>query len=57
MKKLPEMILREDEYWDYLDEIIKLWNTDLIPNTPEWTYFDKLGTLIDEYEREHFPME
>jgi HTH-type transcriptional regulator/antitoxin HigA len=48
-------IRSESDYLKALAQIKALM--DAKPNTPEEGRLDVLGTLIDAYEREHFPME
>ena len=47
-------ILTEADHKAALAEIERLW--DALPGTPEFDKFQVLGTLVDAYEREHFPI-
>src|SRR5579872_7188145 len=47
-------ILTEADHKVALAEIERLW--DAQPGTPEFDKFQVLGTLVDAYEREHFPI-
>jgi HTH-type transcriptional regulator / antitoxin HigA len=48
-------IASEREYEDALTEFARLWGAK--SGTPEGDRLDKLATLIDAYETEHFPFD
>jgi len=48
-------IKTERDYQKALKEIEKLWNAK--PNTPKGDRLDVLVTLVEAYERKHFPMD
>jgi antitoxin component HigA of HigAB toxin-antitoxin module len=48
-------IRTETDYQVALQEIASLF--DAVPNTPEYDRLDVLSTLVDAYEKEHFPIE
>lgn len=43
------------EYLDALDQIDHLWESE--PDTPEGKELDRLVTLVEAYEEEHYPMD
>jgi HTH-type transcriptional regulator/antitoxin HigA len=48
-------ITNEADYAWALARIEALWDCE--PGTPEGDEFDALGTLVDEYESIHFPID
>jgi Predicted transcription regulator containing HTH domain len=46
----------EQDHADALAEIQRLWSAAK-PGTPEGDKFDVLATLVDAYEREHYPID
>jgi antitoxin component HigA of HigAB toxin-antitoxin module len=53
MELLP--IKSENDYQQALQEIESLF--DAAPNTPEFDRLDVLSTLVESYEKRHFPIE
>lgn len=49
-------ISTEDEYVTLLREAETLMGNDPAPESPAGTRLLELATLLEEYEREHYPM-
>ena len=50
------LIKTEDDYTEALDELEKLMDRDIEPNTPEGDQYELLSVLVEKYEDEHYPI-
>lgn len=51
------MIKTKKEHKVFLSEVERLVALDPAPNTPEGDRLGLLATLVENYEKEHFPIE
>lgn len=54
IKRKIVLIRNENEYREALAEISSLWGSE--PGTPDGSRLDTLGTLVNVYESEHYPV-
>ena len=53
----PRLIKTEEDHKAFLAEVERLVALDPAPGTPEGDRLELLATLVEEYEKEHFPIE
>ncbi|OGL61538.1 MAG: hypothetical protein A3I72_08570 [Candidatus Tectomicrobia bacterium RIFCSPLOWO2_02_FULL_70_19] len=53
----PRLIKTEEDHEASLAEVERLVALDPAPNTPEGDRLELLATLVEEYEKDHFPIE
>ncbi|MEK6710811.1 MAG: helix-turn-helix domain-containing protein [Nitrospinota bacterium] len=53
----PRLIKTEEDHKAFLAEVERLVALDPAPNTPEGDRLELLATLVENYEKEHFPIE
>ena len=51
-----EAIRSEDQYEQALARVYDLMQMDIIENSPEFRELEKLGVLVQAYEKEHYPI-
>jgi hypothetical protein len=58
MDQEPKKIQSIEEYYQLLAEFENLWfgNVDTSPGTPGFVRFEELSNLLDEFEKEMFPI-
>ena len=53
----PRLIKTEEDHKAFLAEVERLVALDPAPDTPEGDRLELLATLVENYEKEHFPIE
>ncbi|AZS56755.1 transcriptional regulator [Pectobacterium parmentieri] len=54
-KKLLNIIKSEEQYDEYMSEVVSLLDAGLHPGTDDFDRFEHLNILIHHYEEKHFP--
>jgi len=53
----PHMLKTKEDHKTFLAEVEHLIALDPTPNTPEGGRLEMLATLVEDYEKKHFPIE
>jgi len=52
----PRLIKTEEDHKTFLAEVERLVALDPAPGTPEGDRLELLATLVEDYEKKHFPI-
>jgi HTH-type transcriptional regulator/antitoxin HigA len=55
-QQIPKVIRTPDQYHEYLLEVERLFDIDLVPNSDDADRFELLTLLIENYEKSHYPI-